>query len=113
MTDPLVENEEEKPLDPAAERLRAKMMRLMVVSVGTMFIGIFAVLFAIVYKMNNAADAQTTIEARVELPSGFTIEETQLSDGILLFRGETNDGAQRIFMFDAQTGSKRGTIDIQ
>ncbi len=105
--------EEEKPLDPAAEKLRRKMLRLMVISLGSMFIGIFAVLFAIVYKMNNSAVATTSIEARVILPEDFEIQETRLGDNIILFRGLSSDGTSRVLMFDAVSGQPRGTIEIK
>ncbi len=105
--------EEEKPLDPAAEKLRRKMLRLMVISLGSMFIGIFAVLFAIVYKMNNSAVATTSIEASVTLPAGFEIQETRLGDNKILFRGLSSDGTKRVLMFDAVSGQPRGTIEIK
>ncbi len=104
--------EEEKPLDPAAEKLRRKMVRLMAVSLGTMFIGIFAVLFAIVYKMNNSADATAMIEASIDLPEGFEILETELGDGTILFRGRDTAGSSQILLFDQATGNSIGIIDL-
>jgi len=113
MNDQRIDIEEEKPLDPAAEKLRRKMLRLMVISIGSMFIGIFAVLFAIVYKMNNAAVVAEQVEATIELPAGFQIEETQLSDGVVLLRGRNADGTSRIMLFDATNGMPRGAIELK
>ncbi len=104
--------EEEKPLDPAAEKLRRKMLRLMVISLGSMFIGIFAVLFAIVYKMNNSAVASTSIETSISLPEGFEIEETSLGDDLIVFRGVHADGSRQLVLFDLANGTPRGTIDL-
>lgn len=113
MNDQRIDIEEEKPLDPAAEKLRRKMLRLMVISLGSMFIGIFAVLFAIVYKMNNAAVVTEQIEATIELPSGFQIEETQLSDGVILLRGQNVDGTSKILLFDSASGTPRGSLELK
>jgi hypothetical protein len=44
---------EEKPLDPDMEKVRRKMVRLLAVSIGIMFIGLMAVLGAIVYKFTQ------------------------------------------------------------
>ncbi len=113
MNDQNIDIEEEKPLDPAAEKLRRKMLRLMVISLGSMFIGIFAVLFAIVYKMNNSAIASNQIEATIALPQGFQIEETQIGDGTILFRGLDADGSSKIMLFDAVSGAPRGLIKLK
>jgi hypothetical protein len=44
---------EEKPLDPEMEKVRRKMVRLLAVSIGIMFIGLMTVLGAIVYKFTQ------------------------------------------------------------
>ena len=113
MNDQRIDIEEEKPLDPAAEKLRRKMLRLMVISLGSMFIGIFAVLFAIVYKMNNSAVISEQIEMSIELPAGFQIEETQMSDGVILFRGRADDGSSKIMLFGSADGEPRGVIELK
>ncbi len=51
------------PLDPAMERVRRKMIRLLAVSIGVMLIGVMAVLVAVVYKVNRAPDAQAQAAA--------------------------------------------------
>ena len=43
----------EAPLDPAAARLRRKLVRLLFVSGGIMMLGLIAVFGAIVYKLNQ------------------------------------------------------------
>jgi hypothetical protein len=56
---------EEKPLDPDMEKVRRKMVRLLAVSIGIMFIGLMAVLGAIVYKFtqDDAAGSGSQIAA--------------------------------------------------
>jgi hypothetical protein len=45
---------DEKPLDPEMEKVRRKMVRLLAVSIGVMFIGLMTVLGAIVYKFTQS-----------------------------------------------------------
>ena len=47
---------DEKPLDPEMEKVRRKMVRLLAVSIGIMFIGLMTVLGAIVYKFTSSDD---------------------------------------------------------
>ncbi|MDZ7823242.1 MAG: hypothetical protein U5K75_03835 [Ahrensia sp.] len=47
------------------------------------------------------------------MPQGFKIEETKISDGILLMRGNSAVDGQSILIFDAVTGTPRGKIDIK
>ncbi|OYR21061.1 hypothetical protein [Brucella thiophenivorans] len=58
----------EPPLDPAMEKVRRKMIRLLAVSIGVMLIGLMAVLVAVVYKINRAPDTTETEAARSEIP---------------------------------------------
>lgn len=57
----------EPPLDPAMERVRRKMIRLLAVSIGVMLIGLMAVLVAVVYKINRAPETPVD-EARSDIP---------------------------------------------
>ena len=50
------DTEEDAPLDPAAKRLRRKLVRLLFVSGGIMMAGLIAVIAAIVYKLGKAED---------------------------------------------------------
>ncbi|MEZ5870971.1 MAG: fimbrial protein [Nitratireductor sp.] len=65
--------EDEKPLDPATERVRRKMVRLLVVSISVMMIGLMAVLAAVVYKINGkpAEPVSASSGARVPIEPGF------------------------------------------
>ncbi|MBC2886900.1 hypothetical protein H7Q97_16055 [Ochrobactrum sp. CM-21-5] len=62
------EQQPEPPLDPAMERVRRKMIRLLAVSIGVMLIGLMAVLVAVVYKINRAPDTPPVEEARSDIP---------------------------------------------
>ena len=52
---------EEKPLDPATEKVRVKMVRLLGVSIGIMMIGLMAVLGAIIYKFSTSGKKDTAV----------------------------------------------------
>ena len=62
------EQPSEPVLDPAMERVRRKMIRLLAVSIGVMLIGLMAVLAAVVYKINRAPETPATQEARSAIP---------------------------------------------
>ena len=95
------DNDVDKPLDPAVERVRRKMMRLMLISIGIMMIGLMAVLGAIVYKIGNRDESakappvatqggsgvpvEPGFAGRIDLPDGSRIVSTALDgDNILL-----------------------------
>ncbi|MEL4376910.1 hypothetical protein [Brucella cytisi] len=62
------EEQAEPQLDPAMERVRRKMIRLLAVSIGVMLIGLMAVLVAVVYKINRAPETSPAEEARSDIP---------------------------------------------
>lgn len=59
---------QEPPLDPAMERVRRKMIRLLIISIGIMVIGLIAVLSAVVYKINQAPDTVESETAQSDIP---------------------------------------------
>jgi hypothetical protein len=117
MQDLNVDKEDEKPLDPEMEKVRRKMVRLLGVSLGIMFIGVMAVLAAVVYKINAAGDDEVANPAmqseipvmisndlEVILPVGFTVVSFDL-DGVRgAITGTATDGKQHIFIVDLKSG---------
>ena len=51
MADPAFDDDDDKPLDPAVERVQARLRRLILVSGLTLGLGLFAVLAAILYRI--------------------------------------------------------------
>lgn len=112
------DNPEEKPLDPEMEKVRRKMVRLLAVSIGIMFIGLMTVLAAIVYKFtqDNAAESQIVagqtmplpgdgpLEAVAALPQGFAVESVALDGMRIGFFGRAVDGSRRLIIFDLSLG---------
>lgn len=109
---------EEQPLDPAMERVRRKMIRLLAVSIGIMVIGLMAVLAAIVYKINQPVrDVATPIRTEtpgqplgaaltgesITLDAGTRILSHNLSDNTLSLETRLADGTRQILVYDVAT----------
>lgn len=103
-----IENEEEKPLDPATERVRRKMVRLLLVSIGIMMIGLMAVLGAVVYKIGNtpsdgSAEAVNSgvpvepgTEGTVDLPQGAEVISAALDGDNVMLQLRLADGGRQL-----------------
>ncbi len=110
------EEQEEKPLDPALENVRRKMVRLQLVSAGIMFVSLMAVLGAVVYKATKSETrepqasatlpipADQPVTATASLPQGFTVQSTALSGSQILFFGQMADGTRKALVFDIAIG---------
>jgi hypothetical protein len=107
--------EEEKPLDPAMEKVRRKMIRLLGVSIGVMMAGLMAVLFAIVYKMNSGGEKAPVTASmpstgviagvgEIVLPAGAYMNSQSLSGDRLSLDVTLKGGAREIQIFDMTSG---------
>lgn len=107
---------DEKPLDPEVEKVRRKMVRLLAVSIGIMFIGVMAVLGAIVYRLANdpaEGDPSQIASGEISLPAGFTVENVALDGSRVLFYGaDGNDGTRRALIFDTASGTLAADITV-
>jgi hypothetical protein len=107
MTKTDLEPEDEKPLDPATERLRRKMLRLLAVSVGTLIVAVMAVLGAVVYKVSSRAPAVPEGPAptlALDVPQGSSIEDMALGEGQALLRLRDGEGQVTLQRIDLSTG---------
>ena len=68
MSDPLVDDE--KPLDPAAERIVAKVRWLMLIASATTFVGVAAVLGVIGYRVFRSEGSTALMDVTALLPQG-------------------------------------------
>lgn len=110
------DEQEEKPLDPAMENVRRKMVRLQLVSAGIMFVSLMAVLVAVVYKVTKTEPKETApvtslavpsdgpVAATAALPAGFEVTDVSLSGAQILFYGKTVDGQKKAYVFDVGVG---------
>ena len=125
MTRPMTDELEEKPLDPEMEKVRRKMVRLLAVSIGIMFVGVMAVLAAIVYKFTRPAEEAAALPAasttapsatplvdRIDLPPGFEVISMSVDGDRIAFFGTASGGASQVLVFDASSGSRLGTIEV-
>ena len=111
------DEQEDKPLDPAMESVRRKMVKLQLVSGGIMMLMFMAVLAAIVYKVTRpdgtekpvatsglAIPADQPLSLTAALPAGFSVTSTALSNNQILFYGTTTDGTRKALVFDLSVG---------
>jgi hypothetical protein len=113
-----LDQEEEKPLDPEMEKVRRKMVRLLVVSIGVMILGVMAVLAGVVYKVvapdgepqaaasgTLAAPSGAPLRLTASLPAGFRVDQVALDGSRILFFGRMADGERRALIVDTASGS--------
>jgi hypothetical protein len=111
MANPALEDEE-KPLDPAVESVRRKMMRFMLVNLGLLFIALMAVVGAIVYKSRTATPEAPPvaglsapadggmIEGAIALPAGARIVSQSLSGDRISLQVEESGGQRVLYLYD-------------
>jgi hypothetical protein len=111
---------EEQPLDPAMERVRRKMIRLLAVSIGIMVIGLMAVLAAIVYKINQPVSGaakpaavhseipgqpigDALVGEAITLDPGTRVLSHNLSGSMLSLETRLANGTRQILVYDVAT----------
>ncbi|TCD15422.1 hypothetical protein [Oricola cellulosilytica] len=105
MSKPNVNADADAPLDPAMERVRRRLARLLVISIGTMMIGLMAVLGAIVYKAGGSGRSGDTVREALIMPEGFAVTDIAVSDNRILFYGTTAGGETRVVIYDATSAA--------
>ena len=108
------EDDNEKPLDPATEKLRRKMVRLLAVSIGVMMIGLMAVLTAVVYKSVGTGTAGPLVGSQltIALPVGAEVIETSFDGDRVLVRANTAEGT-RMFLVSLDNGTVVASYRIE
>ena len=105
MTKPVYDNEADKPLDPAVERLQAKLRRLLLISGLIMMAGLFAVFSVIIYRVVKLDPAPTwEIEADIE-----ALVDDPLTDEIV---GTSLDGTRMAVTMKTGSGLKVLIVDV-
>jgi hypothetical protein len=111
MARPIAEEEEEKPLDPAVEKVRKKLVRFIVINLGILFLALMVVIGALVYKARNAPPAAPPagvfqvpdgepVSGDIVLPVGAKVVSQSLSGNRLSIDAELADGSRAIFVYD-------------
>ncbi len=123
------EIEEEKPLDPATEKVRKKLIKFSAVFMGLNMLALMAVLAAIVYKIGGYGDepveavATSASQARVPVEPGFEhildlpddtlVLSASEADGRVLLNLRFKDGSKELWLYDLGSGQISGKVKIQ
>ena len=102
------DDSDEKPLDPAVEKVRKKLVRFIAINLGLLFVALMAVVGAVVYQSRTAeppvaaeiASPGSVIEADIPLPAGARIMSQSLSGDRIALDTELADGSRIIFLYD-------------
>jgi hypothetical protein len=112
MARPAIDDEEDKPLDPAVEKVRRKLVRFVAINLGLLFVALIAVAIAIVYKSRSEAPATppvasdipvppgAALEGEIPLPVGSRIVSQSLSGSRLSLDVEAAGGGRTIILYD-------------
>jgi len=112
MASPIVEEDQEKPLDAEAEKVRKKLVRFMGINLGLLFVALMVVIGAVVYKAHNAPPASAPLASDIQAPAGEPINgdivlpvgakvvSQSLSGNRVSIDAELADGSRAIFVYD-------------
>ncbi len=109
MARPAVDDDsDDKPLDPAVEKVRKKLVRFVAINLGLLFVALMAVVGAVVYqsrtteppRSDDIASQGRVIEADIPLPAGARIVSLSLSGDRISVDAELADGSRVIFLYD-------------
>ena len=125
MAGPLESDEQEKPLDPAVERVRRKLVRFVAINLGLLFLALMAVVVAIVYRANRIEAPQPQAvselpapadgmpaEGTIQLPAGARVVDHSISGSRISLLVTLQGGRQAILVYDAAGGSMIGRFDL-
>ena len=101
---------DDKPLDPAVEKVRRKLVRFVAINLGLLFVAVMVVVGAVVYKTRTAEppvrsgvdipSPEGVIEAEIDLPASASIVSHAISGDRLSIDVELADGSRTIFIYD-------------
>nr|WP_246257513.1 hypothetical protein [Bartonella gabonensis] len=113
------------PLDPAVERVRKKLMGLMIVSVLITLFLILTVLFLIVYKVTTSSIPKQTelssshsknpqvIHHTLSLPKKTQILSQSLSENNIVLHVLTPDGQTQLMIYNYHTGTLIAVLSVE
>ncbi|MGE0500879.1 MAG: fimbrial protein [Rhizobiaceae bacterium] len=116
-----LDHNEDPPLDPAAERLRRKLVRFMAINLAILFAAVMAVLLALVYRGISGGEADTPpaadasgepVAGTIALPPGARVVSQSLSGSRIAIDVELPDGARAILVYDLVGGRLVGRYDV-
>jgi hypothetical protein len=117
----MTSDDSDAPLDPAAERLRRKLARLLLVSGGIMMLGLIAVFGAIVYRLgmlgeeragSTGVGADGPVEAAIDVPANGRLIAAELDGGRALLTIQDSGGRLSLLLVDLETGATLGRYTL-
>ncbi len=117
MADPSLDDDE-KPLDPTLVRVQARLRRLMLISLSTLAIGIFAVFAAILYRIVSA-DSSAAVDgavvrvpaAELNLPADARLVSTALDGDRVAYTYDVGGGVLTVIV-DMRSGAIVGRVEV-
>ena len=122
-------NDEEKPLDPATERVRRKLARFGAIFMGINIVALMAVLGAVVYKLGGygkddtlgqgASTASVSVpvepgfDTMVDIPDGARLVSVSETGGRVVFHLQLSDGSTEVWFFDLATQQVSGKLRLR
>ncbi|UVK56577.1 fimbrial protein [Mesorhizobium sp. AR02] len=112
MASPIADEDQEKPLDAEAEKVRKKLIRFMGINLGLLFVALMVVIGALVYKARNAPPTSAQLAGDVQVPAseplsgdivlpvGAKVVSQSLSGNRISIDAELADGGRAIFVYD-------------
>ena len=127
MARPTIDDNEEKPLDPAVEKVRRKLVRFVAINLGLLFLALMAVLAAIVYKTGAPSEVATVgnneavpapaegamVAGDIALPAGARLVSHSLSGNRITLDAELTGGGRAIFLYDIVEKRIIGRFDLK
>jgi hypothetical protein len=104
--------ETEKPLDPEAARVVAKVRRLMMIATMTTFIAVAAVIAVIGYRVFKGEERVQVLQSvSATLPAGTKVLSSAIGEGRVVLTVEVN-GAIELLSFDLNTLKPVGRVRL-
>jgi hypothetical protein len=105
-------SDDEKPLDPEAARVVARIRRLMMIASATTFLAVAVVLAVIGYRVFHLqGSVPQASEAAVALPAGAKVISSAVGDGRIVLTVEIA-GATELRIYDLNTLKAVGRIPL-
>jgi len=113
---------EDKPLDPAVEAVRRKLVRFVGINLGLLFLAVMAVVVAIVYRTRTVETPPADIAApptgemaagEIDLPDGARIVSQSLSGNRIAIDAELPGGGHAIFLYDTLERRIVGRFEVK
>jgi hypothetical protein len=117
-----MDDEDEKPLDPAVERVRRRVLRFMAINMGVLFVALMAVAIAIVYRLGTdeaapagEANAEQSIAAQgaISVPAGARIVSQALSGDRMAVQIALQGGERAFLIYDLASGDVVSRIAVE